>query len=495
MDLSILVKKMKMHKFIKRTFQMKTYFNLLMVLVVVLSACSTPQGAASNKAYDDDIYYSSADAARENSAAKAQQQAEKNAIAKRNAEIAQSQQNNAATETRADDDYYPSSRTTVPNASKTETSSSTTTSKTAQNTSFNYDDYYDYEYAVRLKRFHSNIPSYGYYDNYYTNSYWYSGNPYNYGTSVYMGYNFWGPSYFSYAFQPQISWYSNWGWGYNPYSYNPYSYNPYGYYGYNPYMSGYWNGYNDGHWNSHYHSNNYFNSYDKNSYYGPRNASSSNASGRGASEPSMAHKYMNAVETETRKPFEATKGRDNNPYSNPVKNATIIKNTDIPDRPATNQPHKNQIGNTPIQLDTKQPIDIKDPVNHTQPVRTPIYNNIENIPVKVAPNIDVRDPVKQEPSRTPSRNNIENKPIQVAPHIDVDGPMVPEQPVRSQPDRNIQLETPRSQPRYEEPRSQPTYEEPRSQPRYEEPRSQPRYNNNSSPSAPRGGSSGSPRPR
>ena len=45
---------------------------------------------------------------------------------------------------------------------------------------FKYDDYYDYEYATRVRRFNNRIDGLSYYDNYYTNSYWYNPNPYNY---------------------------------------------------------------------------------------------------------------------------------------------------------------------------------------------------------------------------------------------------------------------------------------------------------------------------
>lgn len=160
------------------------------------------------------------------------------------------------------------------------------------------DDYYDNQYASRIRRFY--YPSYGmgYYDPWYTNTYWYNYNPYSFGTSIYMSYNFWPNSY------------SYWGygnpWGYNPWAYNPYfGYNNYGWGGYgygspwmpynpyacgwgygNPYWgyggwgynNGYYNGYNNGYYNGYYNgyndgfaNNYYFNGYDNNSYsyYGP----------------------------------------------------------------------------------------------------------------------------------------------------------------------------------------------------------------------------------
>jgi hypothetical protein len=105
---------------------------------------------------------------------------------------------------------------------------------------FKYDDYYDYEYATRVKRFNNGINGLSYYDNYYTNSYWYNQNPYNYGVSVYNGYSWWGSSYNSYSYNPSINFYNNNGWGINGgFGYSAYN-------GYNPYMAGYAQGYHSG---------------------------------------------------------------------------------------------------------------------------------------------------------------------------------------------------------------------------------------------------------
>lgn len=57
---------------------------------------------------------------------------------------------------------------------------------------YDRDDYYDYAYSARLRRFHNPV-GFGYYNNYYTNTYWYDYNPYSYGTSIYLGYNWWRP--------------------------------------------------------------------------------------------------------------------------------------------------------------------------------------------------------------------------------------------------------------------------------------------------------------
>jgi hypothetical protein len=62
-----------------------------------------------------------------------------------------------------------------------------------------YDDYYDYEYSSRIRRFYTPAYGYGYYDPFYTNSYWYDYNPNSWGVSIYLGYNWWAPSYYYYS--------------------------------------------------------------------------------------------------------------------------------------------------------------------------------------------------------------------------------------------------------------------------------------------------------
>ena len=149
---------------------------------------------------------------------------------------------------------------------------------------FNYDDYYDNEYASRLKRFHNPTYGLGYYDSFYTNSYFYTQNPAMYNMSIYNSYNYMYNPGFNYGWGNGIGLgmgmgtmglYSGWGmnpvaynnWGYNNWGYNNSVYNPYT--GYNPYYGypyGWGNSFNNGFYGS------YFNPFDANSntYYGPR---------------------------------------------------------------------------------------------------------------------------------------------------------------------------------------------------------------------------------
>lgn len=323
---------------------------------------------------------------------------------------------------------------------------------------FKYDDYYDYEYATRIKRFDNSINGLSYYDNYYTNSYWYNRNPYNYGVSVYNGYSWWGSNYNYYSYNPSISFYTNYGWGnnygwggyngYNPYDpygsaywqgynngyfngynngwggypyhgfgygygYNPYGgygygYNPYGYgYGYNPYYGGYGYSYPYNGWG-------YYNGYDVNSSYtyGPRASHTGNNSPR-TSNPGMrpdegyVQKYVSSVAQQ-----QATlpKFVDQPVRSNPTKTGLYNNNGSVG--------VKNQQGGThnPVRTNgtaTDQPIRDKNTNTGINPGRNNGGNTETTSPVK-QPNQPIRNydnqPVKQQYENQPVRQ-YEQQPV------------------------------------------------------------------------------------
>ena len=119
------------------------------------------------------------------------------------------------------------------------------------------DDYYDFSYSARIRRFHRPVWSMGYYGGLYTDYYWYSYNPYHCGMSIYYGYNYYDPFYSPY-----------YSWGYSGY-YSPY----YSYYNHHAYGHNHHYGYNNYYNNDAY---SYNNSYDNNSiHYGPRGSLSS----------------------------------------------------------------------------------------------------------------------------------------------------------------------------------------------------------------------------
>ncbi|MBK7855477.1 MAG: hypothetical protein IPJ79_11760 [Bacteroidetes bacterium] len=235
---------------------------------------------AQNSKYDDDGYYSlsKAQTEKENQNNQSTQQSNGSNASDYTAPQTQSSSDNRFDYSNSDQQREPSSTTTEQRDGNTYVT----------NNYYEEDDYYDYYYASRIRRFHRPLWGYSYYDPFYTNSYWYDYNPYSWGTSIYLGYNWWAPSAwyspsycnFGYGYNPWNGWGWSIGWGYNPWN----SWGGYGWHGgyHNGYANGYWNGYYDGYYNglyNGYYNPYYFNSYDQlsynNVYYGPRRTTGS----------------------------------------------------------------------------------------------------------------------------------------------------------------------------------------------------------------------------
>jgi len=146
---------------------------------------------------------------------------------------------------------------------------------------FEDDSYYDYSYSARINRFYRPYNGFNYYAPCYTDLYYYTYDPYYWGTSIYVGTG-WGYPYYGGGWSIGFGWgwgsigfgwgYPSYGWGYPYYG---------GYYGYNSY----WNGYNHG-WNDGYYWGSGGGNYARNSYYGPRTR---HGNTNGASSPGMSH--------------------------------------------------------------------------------------------------------------------------------------------------------------------------------------------------------------
>lgn len=308
-------------------------------VLIAFSACNSSLIAQSSQETDD-VYYSMKDAAKERRAlAKArEEEAERQ---KQEAQASQLDEQTQQARSKPGSDYY--------------------------DEPFDYDDYYDYEYAARLRRFHNPMMGGGYYDNFYTNAYFYNNDPYYFGTSIYNGYNFWGPSYNLYAYNPSAFWHwnSGWGWGCGWGNVSPVMFNnpgigwgaPYNpYWGWNQPWGGGWNqpwgggwgcyndpfmmGYNNGFWNGMNNGmigNNYFNSFDENSiYFGPRqSASGSGDRGEAVQNGTLGERYMQQVATENGQP---TMSRDE------VNQQTIYAVSNPTTSPSSAQSQPNRSG-------------------------------------------------------------------------------------------------------------------------------------------------------
>ncbi len=298
----------------------------------------------------------------------------------------------------------------------------------------NYDynnEYYDYEYSSRIKRFHKPYSGYGYYDNCYTNYYWYDYNPYNYGVSVYTSYGWWYPRPWGWnvGWSWGSGWYAGWGIGWE------WS-NLYGYYG-----SSYWNGYNHG-YNDGYYAGNYYNSYDKNSYYyGHRGNTTSSYGGYGRpNRPTRS--TMAAINNNPRTGGVKTFGEQ---YENAIRNNT--GNVNNQPRPMNNTFNNNGgvKGNSSNQT-------------YTNP-RTTTVQTANGIPRPMNPALN--NPVKPRTSSTP--DVIVPKPRTTGTTIPSTNPTY-NQPRTNNPGGGTDPVYPKPKPRtYTQPSTQPTYNKPKDQ--------------------------------
>ena len=189
---------------------------VLSVITGLLAACST-----ANFAYYDDIYTSTSEKAMQKAAPNAAQTpaptAPDGTTLVADSIIYETDENGNLLRTLT---YYPGSSEPVI-TNYTEVADSTT-GAAAGSYGYNPDDYYDYSYSSRLRRFHTDVSlGFGYYDPYFTNMYWYDYYPASWGISIYMGYNWWWPNYYYRPYYYSPYWYDygfryGWGW-YGPY--------------------------------------------------------------------------------------------------------------------------------------------------------------------------------------------------------------------------------------------------------------------------------------
>ncbi len=284
------------------------------------------------------------------------------------------------------------------------------------------DDYYDYSYSSRLRRFYTPAIGYSYYDPYYTNSYYYDYYPSSWGVSIYSSYNWWAPSYYysapfcyggigiSIGYSPIFTpWYSPWYYDrYYPGSYYHGYYNSY-HHGYNHgYNDGYNHGYYDGYYGQGY-TPYYYNSYDATStYYGPRGGSSTNSprpSGRQSSlsPMSLGEKYQVAKQD----------GRIKNISSEGIRtgDSKDQNSGDSPSRTKAqpNSPDRNSPVTSPSRSGETQD------GNNQNPRQTPANSGeIRTNPEKVGESGRKQDPAISKPSQgdvKPSGTDRKNEPV------------------------------------------------------------------------------------
>lgn len=252
------------------------------------------------------------------------------------------------------------------------------------------EDYHDYSYASRLRRFGSDAPFNGYYDPWYTNHYWYSGSMDYWGTSIYQTYPWWyqpgGPAN---AF--------GWGWGY---AWSPLmGGGAWGLGGYNPWMGN--SGWGSA-WNGFYNGSLYYNSLDQNVYYGKRNVGRSGA--KGESPTLTFSRVMEQPEMETARRQSLQRSSQNppslsgNPPAPPNQRAPVIQRD-----PAVGVPQRGN--NSGGSLRRTEEVDVARPPVSTEG-QSKYDNRKENGMLREQGSIDRTPPnatpVRREPAQNPT---------------------------------------------------------------------------------------------
>ena len=215
----------------------KQFLILASAIICLLAACST-----ANFAYYDDIYSSSGEKKAATVKTTPAQSVAKNATVEADSIIYETDENGNLLRTLT---YYPGSTEPVVTTYMEVVDEAEAAPVYSSGASYSYDpdDYYDYAYSSRIRRFHNNYyTGWGYYDPYFTNMYWYDYYPSSWGMSIYMGYNWWWPSYYYRPYYYSPCWYDygfhyGWGWNYPYHSwayYDPYYHHHHHHYGYDP---------------------------------------------------------------------------------------------------------------------------------------------------------------------------------------------------------------------------------------------------------------------
>lgn len=437
---------------------MKTLVKLTALFALFLSACSTMYQA---QVYDD-VYYSPKNQAAPVVKSTPAQPGDQYSNAGNNSSA--SKQSQEYTQVPAEEQIYDNDQSQV----GTEQYSNPDGSNYNSNSGYNDDDYYDYGYSARLRRFHSNNYFDNYYHDWYTNNYWYSYDPFFWGSSIYLSYNWLYPhSMFGFGWDPWYGWNFSfgYGWGY-PYSY---WYNPYGYpyYGWGCGYYGYWDGNYGGYWD------NYFNSNDPNTYYygprKPRTGGNSPGGGRISRNDDMnfGDRYLQAVQIE-----RSTKSPVNKANTRAVSTTSTSREQATPDTRAQ------ESVNTTTQQNTKLVRTPESPNTRTQPgtkvVRAPENPNTPSQPgTKVAPAQETPKtqgitktirPFEQQKKVQPQRNPSESQASQRTPQ---QGAQRAVKPQNNQPNQSAEQ-------RYSKPRTytSPNYTQPKSSQEYTSPKTE-----------------------
>ena len=156
------------------------------LILITSSSCSTYKSGSVSES--DDRYYSLTDANKERRAA-----SKLVANSDQSQNYNQNQNSDSPTTTQDDSNYKQ-----YPDASNYTQSQPNSGGGNVTNNyygdDYDMDDYYDYMYSSRIRRFHNNnLSGMGYYNPFYTNTYFYNNDPMFFGNSIYSSYGFFNP--------------------------------------------------------------------------------------------------------------------------------------------------------------------------------------------------------------------------------------------------------------------------------------------------------------
>jgi len=263
--------------------------------------------------------------------------------------------------------------------------------------------YFDngYEYASRIKRFHTSYVNFDFYSPMYTEIYWYNYTPYTWGVSIYDDWDYYGPVVSRYTWRNGFG--GSYWWGFDPWwNYSPWMgygwnswYNPGVSYGVNFYLSrpyyhypmawNRWNSYRD--WN--YSRPVYIiNNNNHNYYYGStvRNSYSNNRKNYNPSSPYEPGRRTGYTVTDgrssaNRNASNATNtgasqaGNDRGKSNNGLRMGQYRRGTVTPVEPKPNEPDRS---NNPNVNDRMNPGKEKtNAAGTTTRTRTSMQNNVK----------------------------------------------------------------------------------------------------------------------
>lgn len=270
---------------------------------------------------------------------------------------------------------------------------------------FSEEQYHDFAYAARVRRFGETSGGWNYYDPFYTNQYWYDPQPAVFGQSIYTTYSWWGCAPLS-PWQSSFSWFRPYpSWMYGPTWMYGQGFSPFGGWGWSNMVA------NPG-------NSLYYNSFDVHSHYnGPRNFNRGNQPSTGPlimSRVAPAHGVtprprepvrLSALPT-SRTPGAGSDRSFTSPNSggNPGRNSIPPARNNFSDVQGGTPPIRNSNSTSPIRNNAEMETDILRPGTRSRYDNSSDNGLIRDVPTRSQENNGIRLNENNEPRVVPSND-------------------------------------------------------------------------------------------